>query len=193
MKTIQLAGEKRADLGKKATKALRVEERVPCVLYGGKENVHFSATERDLRKLIYTPEVYIVDLTINNITTKAIIQDMQFHPVTDKALHIDFLELEENKPVAIEIPVKLNGLAEGVKAGGKLSLEMRKLRVKGLYSQFPECIEINIEKLGLGKAIQVGQVQVGDLELLNAKNAVVAQVKLTRAARGAAAAAAKES
>jgi large subunit ribosomal protein L25 len=193
MKTIQLAGEQRADLGKKATKALRVEERVPCVLYGGKENVHFSATERDLRKLIYTPEVYIVDLTIDKKTTKAIIQDMQFHPVTDKVLHIDFLELEENKPVAIEIPVKLKGLAEGVKAGGKLSLEMRKLRVKGLYSQFPECIEINIENLGLGKAIQVGQVQVGDLELLNAKNAVVAQVKLTRAARGAAAAAAKES
>lgn len=192
MKTIQLTGEKRTDLGKKSTKALRVAERVPCVLYGGKENVHFSASERELRRLIYTPEVHIVDLTIDNKETKAIIQDLQFHPVSDKVLHIDFLELDANKAVAVEIPVRLKGLAEGVKAGGKLSLEMRKLRVKGLYTQFPEYIEINIENLGLGKAIQVGEVKVDNLELLNAKNAVVAQVKLTRAARGAAAAAAKE-
>ena len=115
---------------------------------------------------------------------------LQFHPVSDKVLHIDFLELSEDKEVVIELPVKLEGLAEGVKAGGKLSLEMRKLKVKGLYTQFPENIIINVSELGLGKSIQVAKVSVKDLEILNNKNAVVAQVKLTRAARGAAATAA---
>jgi len=121
-------------------------------------------------------------------------KDLQFHPLTDKVLHIDFLQVHENKPVVIEIPVKLHGLAEGVKAGGKLSLEMRKLKVKALYTQIPEHIDIDVSALGLGKSIQVGAVQelVGNLELLNAKNAVVAQVKLTRAARAAAATAAAD-
>jgi large subunit ribosomal protein L25 len=117
---------------------------------------------------------------------------LQFHPVTDKVLHIDFLQVTETKPVVVEIPVKLEGLAEGVKAGGKLALEMRKLRVKGLYTNIPERIVIDVTSLGLGKSIQVGSVSVENLEILNAKNAVVAQVKLTRAARGAAAAAASK-
>ena len=115
---------------------------------------------------------------------------LQFHPVTDRALHIDFLQVTEDKPVVVEIPVKLEGLAEGVKAGGKLALEMRKLKVKGLYNQIPERIVIDVTSLGLGKSIQVGNVTAENLEILNAKNAVVAQVKLTRAARGAAATAA---
>ena len=115
---------------------------------------------------------------------------LQFHPVSDKVLHIDFLELTEDKPVTVELPVKLEGLAEGVKAGGKLSLEMRKLKVKGLYTQIPENIVINVAELGLGKSIQVAKVTLANLEILNNKNAVVAQVKLTRAARGAAAVAA---
>ena len=115
---------------------------------------------------------------------------LQFHPVSDKVLHIDFLELTEDKPVIVELPVKLEGLAEGVKAGGKLSLEMRKLKVKGLYTQIPENIVINVAELGLGKSIQVVKVSLPNLEILNNKNSVVAQVKLTRAARGAAAVAA---
>ena len=190
MKTFELKGAVRADLGKKASKAERVSENVPCVLYGGKENVHFTATVSDLRKLIYSPEVFVVNLTIDGTTCKAIMKALQFHPVTDRVLHIDFLELSENKPVVVEIPVKLEGLAEGVKAGGKLALEMRKLKVKGLYNQIPERITLDVSSLGLGKTIQVGNVSVENLEILNAKNAVVAQVKLTRAARGAAAAAA---
>ena len=190
MKTFELKGTLRTDLGKKATKADRVIDNVPCVLYGGAENVHFTTTISDIRKLIYTPEVYIVNLDIEGKKTKSIMKALQFHPVSDKVLHIDFLQLTEDKPVVVELPVKLEGLAEGVKAGGKLSLEMRKLKVKGLYTQIPENIVINVSELGLGKSIQVAKVSVKNLEILNNKNAVVAQVKLTRAARGAAATAA---
>lgn len=191
MKTFELNGTARTGLGKKATKADRVSENVPCVLYGVADNVHFTATKSDLRKLIYTPEVFIVDLTIDGNKSKAIMKALQFHPVTDNVLHIDFYQVTETKPVVVEIPVKLEGLAEGVKAGGKLALEMRKLKVKGLYTQLPENIVIDVAELGLGKSIQVAKVSVDKLEILNAKNAVVCQVKLTRAARGAAAAAGK--
>lgn len=191
MKTFELNGTARTGLGKKATKADRVSENVPCVLYGVADNVHFTATKSDLRKLIYTPEVFIVDLTIDGNKSKAIMKALQFHPVTDNVLHIDFYQVTETKPVVVEIPVKLEGLAEGVKAGGKLALEMRKLKVKGLYTQLPENIVIDVTELGLGKSIQVAKVSVEKLEILNAKNAVVCQVKLTRAARGAAAAAGK--
>ena len=190
MKTFELKGLLRKDLGKKASKADRVSESVPCVLYGGAANVHFTTTVSDLRKLVYSPEVFVVDLDIEGAKCKAVMKALQFHPVTDKVLHIDFLEISDKKPVVVEIPVKLEGLAEGVKAGGKLALEMRKLKVKGLYTQIPESIVIDVTALGLGKSIQVGAVAVENLELLNAKNAVVCQVKLTRAARGAAAAAA---
>jgi large subunit ribosomal protein L25 len=191
MKTFELKGTVRTDLGKKATKAERVSENVPCVLYGGAENTHFTTTVSDIRKMIYSPEVFVVNLDIDGKVTKAIMKALQFHPVSDKVLHIDFLEITEDKPVVVELPVKLEGLAEGVKAGGKLALEMRKLKVKGLYTQIPENIVIDVTSLGLGKSIQVAKVSVENLEILNAKNAVVAQVKLTRAARGAAAAAGK--
>ena len=191
MKTFELKGTVRTGLGKKATKAERVSENVPCVLYGGAENTHFTTTVSDIRKMIYSPEVFVVNLDIDGKTTKAIMKALQFHPVTDKVLHIDFLQVSEDKPVVVELPVKLEGLAEGVKAGGKLALEMRKLKVKGLYPQIPENIVIDVTALGLGKSIQVAKVSVENLEILNAKNAVVAQVKLTRAARGAAAAAGK--
>lgn len=191
MKTFELNGTVRTDLGKKATKADRVSETVPCVLYGGAENVHFTTTVSDIRKLVYSPEVFVVNLNIDGKQTKSIMKALQFHPVTDKVLHLDFLQLFDEKPVTVEIPVKLEGLAEGVKAGGKLSLEMRKLKVKGLYSKIPEGITVDVTELGLGKSIQVAKISVNNLEILNAKNAVVAQVKLTRAARGAAAAAGK--
>ncbi|MDR0427775.1 MAG: 50S ribosomal protein L25, partial [Dysgonamonadaceae bacterium] len=133
------------------------------------------------------PEVFIVSLSIDGETCTAILKDAQFHPVSDELLHADFLQVFENKPVAFEIPVTLEGLAEGVKAGGKLSLEMRKLKVKGLYKNFPEKLTIDITNLGLGKTIQVGTLSFDNLELLNSKDNVVCAVKLTRAARGAAA------
>ena len=187
MKTFELSGEVRENLGKKATKAVRVSENIPCVLYGGKNNVHFTVSASAVRKLIYTPEVYVVELTIGKNKTKAIMKELQFHAVTDKVQHIDFLEIDEKKPVVVELPVKLTGLAEGVKAGGKLSLEMRKLKVKGIYTNIPESITVDVTNVGLGKSIQVGKLALKDLEILNSKMSVVAQVKLTRAARGAAA------
>jgi len=191
MKSFDLKGTVRTDLGKKATKAERVVDNVPCVLYGVAENVHFTTTVSEIRKLVYTPEVFVVNLEIEGKVTKAIMKALQFHPVTDKVLHLDFLAISEDKPVIVNLPVKLEGLAEGVKAGGKLALEMRNLKVKGLYTQIPENIVIDVTELGLGKSIQVAKVSVPNLEILNAKNAVVAQVKLTRAARGAAATAGK--
>jgi large subunit ribosomal protein L25 len=187
MKTFELAGSKRESIGKKAAKAYRKESLVPCVLYGGTEVVHFTVTKEGIRKLIYTPEIFIVDLTIEGAQCKAILKDSQYHPVSDELLHVDFQQIFEDKPVTLEVPVVLEGLAQGVKDGGKLSLEIRKLKVKGLYKNFPEKLTVNVETLGLGKTIQVGNLQFDNLELLNAKDNVVAAVKLTRAARGAAA------
>ncbi len=189
MKTFQLKGEIRQDLGKKAAKTFRKEGNVPCVLYGGNETVHFTVKEADIFKLIYSPNVYIVELELAGKTVNTIVKELQFHPVTDKTIHIDFLEIFEDKPVVVEIPVQLEGFAAGVRAGGKLTLDMRKLRVKGLYSDFPERIIVDVTKLKLGSSIQVGDLSLDKLELMNAKNAVVAKVQLTRVARGAAAAA----
>ncbi|MDR0863337.1 MAG: 50S ribosomal protein L25/general stress protein Ctc [Candidatus Symbiothrix sp.] len=187
MKTFQLEGSKREGTGKKAAKAYRKEGLVPCVLYGSEGVTHFTVTKEGIRKLIYTPEIHIVDLTIGGKASVAILKETQYHPVSDELLHADFQQIAADKPVVIEIPVVLEGLAEGVKAGGKLSLEIRKLKVKGLYKNFPEKLAINIENLGLGKTIQVGKLHFENLEILNAKDNVVAAVKLTRAARGAAA------
>jgi large subunit ribosomal protein L25 len=191
MKTFQLNGSKRVETGKKAAKAFRRDAQVPAVLYGGENVIHFTVSQEGVRKLIYTPEVQIVNLNIEGENYTAILKDAQYHPVSDALLHLDFQQIFDNKPVVMQIPVVLEGLAEGVKAGGKLSLEMRKLKVKGLYSNFPEKLTINVSDLGLGKVIQVSDLKFDNLELLNAKDNVVAAVKLTRAARGAAAAAAK--
>ena len=187
MKTFQLEGSKREGTGKKAAKSYRKESLVPAVLYGGEEVIHLTVEKEGVRKLIYTPEVYTIDLTVDKKVYKAILKDAQYHPVTDELLHVDFLQIYEDKPVIMEIPVVLEGLAEGVKAGGKLSLEMRKLKVKGFFKNFPEKLTINVESLGLGKTIQVGKLAFENLEILNAKDNVVVAVKLTRAARGLAA------
>ncbi len=185
MQKIELKGSKREVIGKKPAKELRKEGKVPGVLYGGNEVVHFAIEEKQLKSLVYTPNVYIVKLDIEGTQVEAIMQDIQFHPVSDSILHIDFLQIFEEKPVVIEVPVKLKGFAEGVKAGGRLSLEQRKLRVKGLPANLPDTLEIEISHLKLGQTVQVGALAFDNLEILNAKNSVVAAVKLTRAARAA--------
>ncbi|MDR1699321.1 MAG: 50S ribosomal protein L25/general stress protein Ctc [Prevotellaceae bacterium] len=190
MKTLALKGTAREVVGKKSTKAVRNADAVPCVLYGGGENIHFELTNSELRKLIYTPEIYLVELNIGGKMIKAVMKDAQFHPVKDHVLHVDFYQVNETKPIVMAVPVKLEGLAEGVKAGGKLSLEMRRLKVKGLYNNIPESLKIDITNLGLGKTIQVGALAFENLEIVNPKEAVVCAVKLTIAARGAAAQAA---
>ena len=198
MKTIEIKGSVRTDIGKKATRELRKNNGVPCVLYGVKKDenglpvaTHFTVTVEGLRKLVYTPNIYLVNLDIDGTVVTAIMKDIQFHPVSDAIMHVDFLHVEENKPVAMEVPVQLEGLAEGVRAGGKLALQIRKLKVKALYSAIPERLVIDVTPLGLGKTIKVGELSYEGLELLNAKDAVVCAVKLTRAARGAQAAAGK--
>ncbi|WP_459189465.1 50S ribosomal protein L25/general stress protein Ctc [Parabacteroides sp. APC149_11_2_Y6] len=190
MKTFQLEGKTRevaatsADQ-KRALKAMRSNNEIPAVLYGGEKVTHFSVTTEGVRKLVYTPEIFVVELTIDGKKTMAILKDIQFQPVSDAIMHIDFLEVSENKPVVMEVPVVLEGHAEGVKAGGKLTLQMRKLKVKALYNTIPERLVINVDHLGLGKTMQVGSLHFEGLELMNAKNAVVCAVQLTRAARGA--------
>lgn len=189
MKTYELKGEIRDDFGKKAARSYRGEGLIPCVIYGGhgEENINFVVKSGDVRNLIYTPEVYLVNFDLGDKQLQGILKDIQFHPVKEEILHIDFLHVFEKVPVVMEIPVRLEGLAAGVRAGGKLSLDMRRLKVKGLASKLPEQLVVNVEKLELGKSIQVGELQFEDLEILNAKNAVVCRVQLTRAARGAAA------
>ena len=192
MKTIEIKGELRKATGKQDSKRLRKAEKVPCVLYGGEENVHFAVEEKDLKKLVFTPHVYLVDLDLDGKKHKAIVQDIQFHPVSDRVIHIDFYEIFEDKKVTISIPVELYGLAEGVKAGGKLQVLNRKLKVRALYKDLPDTLKINVENVGLGKNIKVGEVSFDNLEMLNADNTVIATVKLTRAAKGAMVAAAEE-
>ncbi len=186
MKTVEIKGTKRTDLGKKATKQLRNEDHVPCVIYGGEEIIHFSAPSKEFKKIIYTPNVYIINVNVDGQVYPCILQDTQFHPVVDQLFHLDFLQVKEDKPINIEIPVELTGFAEGVKAGGKLQLEKRKLKVRGLAKNLPDTLKIDITNLGLGKTIQVGALSYENIELTTAKNAVVVAVKLTRAARAAA-------
>ena len=180
MKTYDLKGKVRDAVGKKSTTAIRANKGIPSVLYGVNDNVHFSVKNSDVHRLIYTPEVYIVNLDIDGKKTTAIMQDIQFHPVTDAVLHIDFLEVSKDKPVVFEIPVRLNGMAAGVRQGGNLSLITRRLRVKGLYTDFPDFIDIDITNLLLGESIQVSDLDLGKLKILNPKDAVITQVKLTR-------------
>ena len=215
MKTFALTAAPRTNLGKKATKVLRAEGKIPAVINGGEvvtlpyegalkegqkvveiaENKSANTkkaiittdvviNKEDVRKLIYTPEIFVIDLTVNGETKKAVLKDIQFHPVTDEILHIDFLEVSENKPVVMEVPVALEGHAEGVKAGGKLTLSMKKLKVKAIYNAIPEKIVVNIDNIKLGQSLKVGALHYEGLELINSKNAVVCAVQLTRAARG---------
>ena len=190
MKTIQINATARNGYGKKVAKHLRKEGKVPCVVYGLGEHMDITVSEDELRKLIYTPHIYIVELNIDGKIYPTVLKDAQYHPVKDNVLHVDFLRINEEKPVEIEIPVVLDGLAEGVRAGGKMNLRMRKLKVKGIFTSIPERLHIDVTKLGLGKSIQVGELSFEGLELTNAKESVVCAVQLTRAARGAQAAAA---
>lgn len=192
MKTYQLAAEPRTALGKKATKAIRDEKKIPVVL-NTKEHTaeHLTVSQDAVRNLVYTPDIFAIELDVNGNKRMAVLKDIQFHPVKDSILHMDLLEVTEDKPVTIEVPVRLEGHAEGVKAGGKLTLSMKKIKVKAPYTNIPERVVINVDHLALGKTLQIGDLHFEGLELMNAKNAVVCAVQLTRAARGAAASAEK--
>ncbi|MCH5248009.1 MAG: 50S ribosomal protein L25 [Muribaculaceae bacterium] len=215
MELYKLSAEPRIELGKKAAKAIRKEDKIPVVLNGGEivelpykgklqpgqkiveigngkglVTTDLVVSNEDVRKLIYTPDIFAIELDVNGEKKMAVLKEIQFHPVKDTILHIDLLEVSDKKPVVMEVPVKLEGHAEGVKAGGKLQLNMKKLKVKAIYTDIPERLVINVDSLGLGKSFAVGDLHFDKLELVNAKNAVVCAVQLTRAARGAQAAAA---
>ena len=193
MKTIDVKGTARAKTGKKAAREIRKAGAVPCNLYGEAKDekglpkaFSFSATQEELRKLVYSPDIYSVNLDIDGKQSKAVMKELQFHPVTDKLLHVDFYEINETKPIVMEVPIKLNGLAEGVKAGGKLSASVRKLKVRAPYTAIPERLEIDVTNLGLGKTIKVADLCFEGLEMVTSPSVVVCQVKMTRSAMSAA-------
>ncbi len=194
MKEISVKGTLRTELGKKASRELRKANSVPCNLYGEAKDENgkpvakaFVTTNDELRNLIYSPDIYTVNLNIDGAECKAILKEIQFHPVKDNILHVDFYEITDTKPIIMEVPIKLEGLAEGVKAGGKLVANVRKLKVKAVYSNIPEKLVINVAHLGLGKTIKVGELNFEGLELMNSTEVVVCQVKMTRSAMAAAA------
>jgi len=186
MKTFELNGTLRNEYGKKAAKALRQEELIPCNLYGLGENITFSVAKADVRKLLYTPDTMVVALTIGEKKQMAVIKELQFHAIEDECLHIDFLAVNEKKAVTVDIPVQLTGHAAGVKAGGKLSMEMRKLKVNGIYTNIPDRVVIDVTELGLGKKLFVEDIKVENCKLMSPKEAIVAQVKATRNSAAAA-------
>lgn len=182
MKTVSLSGSPRASVGKVDANALRAKGHVPCVIYGGGEQIHFSADERHFKDIIFTPETNLVEVDVNGKKYKTILQEAQYHKINDKLIHADFLLVTEDKPVTVQLPVKTIGQAQGVKDGGKLVVKMRKVKVKGLVAKMPARIELNVETLGIGKAITVGDINIDGLTLLHPKNISVVGVQTTRAA-----------
>ena len=197
MKEINVTGQKRTDLGKKASKLLRKEGLVPCNLYGEQKDengkpvaMSFAVPMTELRKVVYTPHIYVINLIIDGESHTAVMKELQFHPVTDALLHVDFYEVNDQKPLTIGIPVKLVGLAQGVRDGGRMNLSIRKINVTAPYQQIPEHLDVDVTALKMGKSIKVGELSFEGLEIATPKEVIVCSIKMTRAAQQAAAAAA---
>ncbi len=182
METIEIKASKRESLGRKNAVTLRREGQVPCVIYGGTEIVHFYAHEFEFKKLIFTPNVYLVSLNIDGTKYNCVLQDTQYHPLSDKLVHADFLSITADKPVNIKIPVKLVGIAEGAKQGGKLVQKMRLMKVSGLSKDLPNVLEIDVTKVGIGQSIKVEKLSFPNLQILEPKNAIVCVISMTRSA-----------
>lgn len=199
MKEISISGKKRETVGKKATKALRKEGFVPCNLYGEeRENgkpvaIAFAVSFSELRKLIYTPHIYVIRVNLDSVDHTAVMKEIQFHPVTDAPLHVDFFEVNDQKPITIGIPVKLVGLAQGVRDGGRMNLSIRKINVTAPYQQIPEHLDVDVTALKIGKSIKVGELSYEGIEIATSKDVVVCSVKMTRNAATAAATTEEES
>lgn len=181
MKSVQLSGSLRTNVGKVNAKAVREKGNVPCVIYGGKEQIHFEADIRAFKPVIFTPNAHIVEIDLGGKVYKTVLQEAQYHKINDKLIHADFLEIVDGKPVTANIPVVIVGQSEGVKKGGKLVLKMRKLKARGIAATLPDSIEIDITKLDIGDSIAVGDIKVEGATLLNAKNVSVVSVATTRA------------
>lgn len=198
MREFSINGSARAIVGKKATKEVRKNGLVPCVMYGEKRDenglpvaTHFVVNEKEINKIYFTPHVYLVNINIDGVEHKAIVKEVQCHPVKDNVLHVDFYEVVANRPIVVGVPIAPKGLAEGVRAGGKLMAMIRKINVKATYDLIPEKLDIDVTSLGLGKSIKVGDLSFEGLELVTPKEVIVCTVKMTRAAMGALAAANK--
>ena len=185
MQTIQINGTARKDFGKKFAKAARREGQVPCIVYGGSEEVAFTVDAKELGQLIYTPNSYIIEINIDGKIVKAVMREVQFHPVREQILHVDFYRIQEGKPVAVNVPVRLTGNAEGVKIGGKLALSARKLTVKGLVEFIPDEIVVDVTPLKVGQTIFVGDLQHENLTFMTPATTAVCAVRVTRASRAA--------
>lgn len=197
MLEISVKGQKRTDLGKKASKMMRKEGLVPCNIYGEAKGENglpvaeaLAIPFTELRKVVYTPNIYIINLNIDGVEKKAILKELQFHPVSDALLHVDFLEITEEKPITVGIPVNLVGLAAGVRLGGRMSLSIRQIKVTAPYKQIPEKLDVDVTALEIGKSIKVGSLHYEGLEFATPAEVIVCSVKMTRAAQAAAAAAA---
>ncbi|MFN3404828.1 MAG: 50S ribosomal protein L25/general stress protein Ctc [Cytophagaceae bacterium] len=186
MKTLEIIGFKRANLGKRVAKELRLDSNVPCVLYGGKDQIHFHAPMFLFRDLVYTPNAYKVKLTVEGTSHECILQDIQFHPVNEMILHADFLLLQADKPVKMDVPVKVTGTSPGVMKGGKLNIKLKKIKIKALPKNLPEAIEVDISNLELGKSIKIADLSSQSYQILNSKNLPIATVEIPRALKGGA-------
>ena len=191
MKSISIKGSERENVGKKATKAVRDAGMVPCVIYGGNQPVHFVADERAFKDLVYTPNAHTVVVELNGASTNVIMQDIQFHPVSDRILHIDFFQLSDDKEIVMEVPVKITGTSPGVLLGGVLRLNQRRLKVKALPKNLPDFIEASISELEMGNKLYVTKLPTNNFKLMHPDNTVVCQVRISRAAMKAAQEAAK--
>lgn len=191
MKSISIKGQERESVGKVATKAARNAGLVPCVVYGGEQPVHFTAEEKAFKSLVYTPNVHTVAIDLGGKNVDAILQDIQFDPVSDKILHIDFYQLDANKEITMDVPVKVIGNSKGVMAGGVLRLNQRKLKVRALPANLPDFVEADITDLEMGNKLYITKIPTNNFKLLQPDNTVVAQVRISRAAMKAAQEAAK--
>ena len=187
MKEVEVKGQKRADIGKKAAKAMRKEGLIPCNIYGEAKDengaplaMSIVCPMSELRKIVYTPHIYVIKLVLDGEEHTAILKELQFHPVTDALLHVDFYEVNDQKPITIGIPVKLNGLAQGVRDGGRMNLSIRKINVTAKYQDIPEHLDIDVTALTIGKSIKVGDLHFEGLEMATSKNVVVCSIKATR-------------
>ena len=185
MKSIAISGSRRESVGKRDAKELRYQGQVPAVLYGGSNQIHFSVSASDLKSLVYTPDVQFVDLEVEGVKAHAVIQDLQFHPLTDLPIHVDFFELNEEKPFVMEVPVKLTGTSPGVKIGGKLVQKLRKLRVKALPKDMPQFVEVSLEPLEVGKSTAVGELKFDKFVITNNADDTIVSVVMSRALKQA--------
>lgn len=192
MKSITIQGTKRESVGKKSTKALRDAELVPCVVYGGGEPLNFSTEEKSFKNLVYTPEAHTVSIEVDGQTIPAVLQDIQFHPITDRILHVDFYQLADDKPVIMEVPVRITGRAKGVVAGGVLRQSFRKLKLKAIPANLPDEIVVDVTPLKIGNKLYVGDIKTTGFTFMHPDNAVVAAVKMSRNAMKAGAGAADD-